>query len=790
MSDMKIAFDLRNIELGPTGGLTQLMQGILAAALARDAANEYLLFCTPANYNLVDGDRPNLRRVTLPYHSYHTELEDHLRFRGDVDVLFRSYPCPDLGYFPLERQIVCIPDLQHEAHPEFFERARLRERRQMFHHFQSGAGAIATISEFTRDQLRADPWTRTQDIFLMPPSLPLGHASATENDLTESERRLLPVGPFFLFPANIWPHKNHRRVLEAYERFGRRRGRGVPFLFTGNTKGWDEIAHPYRHLPIRHLGFVRAEFLSVLYRRAIALLYLTLFEGFGIPLLEAFAAGTPVVCSDITSLPEVAGDAALTCTPTDPDAMSRALDRIADDDALRRQLVAHGMERLAYYSWDASADALIAACWRVAERTEPAIEVWTPPTVSIVTPSFEQGHYIRRTIDSVLGQDYPHIDYRVVDGGSTDDTVDILKSYGDRFPWVSEKDNGQTHAINKGLTAATGQIRAYLNSDDLLRPGAVGRMVEQFRRHPDCDLLYGHGAMIDENDELIQFYPSKLYTFENLMETCCISQPSAFWTKRITDLIGPFDENYQFAMDYNYWLRIERAGGRLLHVDDLWSSTRMHAATKSLGGSRERIFAEIWRTCMEHGEYVSWSVVTSWLQLCLEPRRPWTHHFRWLLARTLFAYYRYTGRTAAKPSIPAWLLRKAYALFRKVPGSSLVTSLLPRRAGPPVGYRHDNWLSPECRFYPKRRGPGEAIRLVGEAPVPMKLVVWHRKQPLATYDLAGGTVTELTLPVPEDASPKEPVVLRFSEHIPAMLDRFPVSFRVLGTNLFSEHEVG
>jgi glycosyltransferase involved in cell wall biosynthesis len=784
---MKIAVDLRVIEHGITGGLAQLIEGVFRCLLERDRDNEYLVFCTPANYPLLEPDRSNLRRVTLPFATYDQELDDHLRYRGDIDVLFRAYPGTDLGGVPLERQVVCVPDLQQETHPEFFGVEQLRRRRHAFHHFQSGAGAIGAISEFTRRQLQADPWTRCDDIFLMPPSLPLGHD--VDAPLTDAEMRLMPVGPFFLFPANPWPHKNHARLLAAFDRFCRYRGVGVPLVLTGNRDGFDEIARPYEDLPIRHLGFVRPEFLRALYRKALALVYVTLFEGFGIPLLEAYAAGTPVVCSDTTSLPEVAAGAALLCPPTDVDAIAAALARIADDDPLRRRLVELGKQRLRDFTWERSADELADAFERVAHRArigEPAIRVESPPVVSIVTPSFQQGKFLKRTIDSVLSQDYPHIEYRVVDGGSTDETLAVLGSYGGRVRWSSEKDRGQAHAINKGLAQATGRILAYLNSDDLLRPGAVSGAVEHFRRHPDCDLVYGRGACIDEADELIRFYPTKPYSFENLMETCCITQPSAFWTRRIGDLVGSFDESYGFTMDYDYWLRIANAGGRIMDADAVWSATRLHSSAKTCGSPRDRIYGEIWRACTTHGGYVSYTVIDSWLRSCFFPRYPVAHCLRPLLARVLFVHSKYLARKAPKPPMPAYMLGVAlhYAgrIARRLPGLNLVRRLLPqkRTAG---GNRPDNWLLPKCRFYPKRRGPAEEIRLVGQAATPMRLVVRQGPQTIAEFDLEGRSVSSLTLPVRDS---EEPVLLDFSDQVADLIDRQPVSFRVLGTNLYRE----
>src|SRR5262245_25539695 len=125
--------------------------------------------------------------------------------------------------------------------------------------------------------------------------------------------------------------------------------------------------------------------------------------------------------------------------------------------------------------------------------------------ISIITPSFNQAQFIRRTIDSVLSQDGDfELDYRVVDGGSTDGTIDILKSYGDRLAWTSESDRGQVDAINKGLARADGDIVSWLNSDDTLMPGALQRIVSAFEQHPETEWVHGRCPIIDEHDREVR----------------------------------------------------------------------------------------------------------------------------------------------------------------------------------------------------------------------------------------------------------------------------------------------
>jgi glycosyltransferase involved in cell wall biosynthesis len=211
------------------------------------------------------------------------------------------------------------------------------------------------------------------------------------------------------------------------------------------------------------------------------------------------------------------------------------------------------------------------------------------PLVSIVTPSYNQGRYLRRAIDSVLGQTYPRIEFVVIDGGSTDDSLDVLRSYGDRFAWVSEPDRGQTHALNKGFARIRGSIRAFLCSDDLLKPDAVAKAVAHFGRHADCDVVYGRADLIDENDTVLGLYETEPFALARLAQTCYICQPAAFWRAQIADRVGPFDERFNHSMDYEYWLRVALVGGRFDFIPDLLASARVHGGSRTLT-EREHVF--------------------------------------------------------------------------------------------------------------------------------------------------------------------------------------------------------
>ena len=176
--------------------------------------------------------------------------------------------------------------------------------------------------------------------------------------------------------------------------------------------------------------------------------------------------------------------------------------------------------------------------------------------ISIITPSYNQGGFIEDTINSIIDQNYPNLEYIIIDGGSKDSTVDIIEKYkNDISHWVSEKDNGQSHAINKGFLKASGDIIAWLNSDDLYLPEVLKLVAETFNNHPEVDLIYG---------DVLNFYPDgaekyyKVKEFEpvDFLSRVSIHQPAVFWRRKILDEIGFLDEDLHYVMDYDLWARI------------------------------------------------------------------------------------------------------------------------------------------------------------------------------------------------------------------------------------------
>jgi len=269
------------------------------------------------------------------------------------------------------------------------------------------------------------------------------------------------------------------------------------------------------------------------------------------------------------------------------------------------------------------------------------------PLVSIVTPSFNQGRFIRETIESVLSQGYPNIEYLVMDGGSTDSTVKILQVYGDRLSWVSEPDLGQAHAINKGWRRARGAILAYLNSDDTYLPDAVERAVACLEEHPEAGGVYGEGYHVEESGAILERYPTEPFSMARLEETCFICQPTVFLRRETVERVGYLDESLQYCMDYDFWIRIARVA-RFVHSSHYLANTRLHADTKTVGQAA-RAHAEILGMIRRNFGRVPPSWIYAYAHAVLGPRdrrRPWTNarFTTALIGISLVEFLRYNRR--------------------------------------------------------------------------------------------------------------------------------------------------
>jgi len=210
------------------------------------------------------------------------------------------------------------------------------------------------------------------------------------------------------------------------------------------------------------------------------------------------------------------------------------------------------------------------------------------PKISIVTPSYNQASFIEEALHSVKNQNYPSLEHIVVDGASTDRTVSILQEYSQKpdwqhLRWVSEPDQGQSDALNKGFRMASGEIVGWLNSDDLYRSSCFDNVAEAFSSHPDVDVLYGDYTWIDEKGQLLQIRREIEFNRFVLLyhRTNCVPSPSSFFRRRIFDEGNFIDVTYHYSMDWEFFLRLVHRGYRFRHLAELLADFRWQPDSKS-----------------------------------------------------------------------------------------------------------------------------------------------------------------------------------------------------------------
>jgi glycosyltransferase involved in cell wall biosynthesis len=261
--------------------------------------------------------------------------------------------------------------------------------------------------------------------------------------------------------------------------------------------------------------------------------------------------------------------------------------------------------------------------------------------VSIVTPSFNQAPYLELAIASVLQQDHPEIEYMLVDGGSTDGSLEIIKRHAGQFAWwVSERDAGQAEAINKGFTHAHGEIAAWLNSDDAYLPGAVSAAVAVFEANPSAVMVYANMRAVDENGRITNALTYRQLSLQELLCFEIIGQPAVFMRRAAFDRVGGLDTSFRFLLDHQLWIKLA-AQGRVQHVDQTWAIARYHPMAKNraqasqFGGEAFRIvdwasqdpgLAPVWRRVKRPARAAAHRVDARYL---LDSNHPWSALWAW-----------------------------------------------------------------------------------------------------------------------------------------------------------------
>lgn len=227
------------------------------------------------------------------------------------------------------------------------------------------------------------------------------------------------------------------------------------------------------------------------------------------------------------------------------------------------------------------------------------------PKISVITPTFNQGAFIEKTINSVLSQNYPNLEFIIIDGGSTDNTVEIIKKYDKHLSyWVSESDRGQSHAINKGMAKSTGEILTWLNSDDWYLPGTLLRFAELFQQNPDIGIIVGAGRIVDQTGTEIYYKePTEeinLTSMYQWQKGGDFMQPSSAFSRETWNLAGPIDESIHIALDVDLWLKIAKKNIKFLSVNELFSEALSHPNAKTTA-FKELMDLDCSMVIIEHG---------------------------------------------------------------------------------------------------------------------------------------------------------------------------------------------
>jgi glycosyltransferase involved in cell wall biosynthesis len=243
---------------------------------------------------------------------------------------------------------------------------------------------------------------------------------------------------------------------------------------------------------------------------------------------------------------------------------------------------------------------------RVCLKARP-VDLSQPPLVTIVTPCYNMAELLPAAIESVLSQDYPRLEYIVVDGGSTDATLSILERYRDRLTYSSAPDRGPSDAVHRGLRRAHGEIFAWLNADDTYLPGAIRAGVEYLEAHPEIDVVYGEGWWIDESGAIISRYPTLPFDAEVLQRDCFICQPAAF-LRASSYRRCELDPAVNMSFDYDLWIRMAKAGFRFAAIPRYMANSRIHQGSLTIN-QRRRIFHASMNLLRRHYGYVPFSWV-------------------------------------------------------------------------------------------------------------------------------------------------------------------------------------
>ncbi|MEY3866720.1 MAG: hypothetical protein RLZZ338_611 [Cyanobacteriota bacterium] len=481
------------------------------------------------------------------------------------------------------------------------------------------ASAFIVVSENTaRDLVGYFPHILVKSVFVAHNGVSSCFSQANAEEIRCFKSKYGLSKPYFLLVGDRsgWcGYKNGILFFEAFAQLANKHD--FEIVCTGGAPTIEEDFLQYTSGVQVHKLYLTDEELRVAYSGAIVLVYPSLYEGFGMPVIEAMACGCPVIASKRASIPEVAGTAALYISGFDVSELVNALQEVQKPE-LRNQLISAGLEQAKKFSWSKMAeivrDALLQATNQASsdsgvfakKQIQKAASTFnisiskSLPKISIVTPSFNQGDYLEECIDSVLSQGYPNLEYVIMDGGSTDGSVEIIKKYEKYLNyWQSKPDGGQYASINQGFAKTNGEIMAWINSDDKYHHDAFIKVAAAFNKYPRMEWLMGRPNAWDGlngNAHWIAEYEpqwSREFLLGKTWKSCgqWIQQESTFWKRSLWNKAGgqlQLDPPMVTA-DFELWVRFSRHA-QLYFIDTLLGGARWHEKQRS------RVF---WDRCME-----------------------------------------------------------------------------------------------------------------------------------------------------------------------------------------------
>ena len=609
---MKIAINLRQLYKGKIGGQENYVRNVIKGL----SSDDLTIFIHESEVEHGREFAPDARFVPLKHETAMMAIEAELS-RTSFDIFF----CPLLVLEPLRVKIpsaIMMPDVQHEFHPEFFEPQVLQWRKLNYRPSAINADIVITPSLHSKQTIVNRYGIDPDKILVTYHDVDNEFRQPALKEPSAGFRALSLPKDYFYYPANYWPHKNHSNLLEAMRILVRGKYPHMALVLSGAPgDGEDRVRKEAAQLGLKKnvhfVGYQSRKVVTEIYRGARALVFVSKFEGFGIPILEAFHTGAPVVTSNRGSCVEVAQDAAILVDELDPDHIAEGMAQALEDRDLCLRNVEAGRLRAAEFTWQRAVEQTQEAFARITSPsyTMPRrVEVIEHPVVGIVTPSYNKGKFLEETIQSVLSQDYPHIDYVVIDGGSTDGTAQILDKYKGRLHYCMEKDNGQADAINKGYHSTHGALFAFLNADDYYLPGAVGKAVKHYLANPGVGMIYGEAYHVREDGSTIDRYHTQPWDFQKLSNQCYICQPAVFMDREAFVNAGMVNVSMNIALDYELWIRIAKQYP-VVKVEDYLAASRMYLDNKTLS-SRRRVYMESIGTVKTHYGYVPYEWVNAY----------------------------------------------------------------------------------------------------------------------------------------------------------------------------------